>query len=164
MLKDECQIEVSDSEFEIYECEESNRAKIKNINSTDCNIDTFKCRNNSNESIIFVIVDKCQFSDSDRFEKCDFLLMNSKEISFVELKIDVKPKNRKRHRDKAISQLKSTLERLSDLSEYKDKSCYICFGQTVTKAPNASLKSKEIQFYNETGAKLYIECNKIFEN
>jgi len=164
MIKDECQIEVRESEFEIYECEESNRAKIKDINSVDCNIDTFKCKNNTDESIIFVIVDKCQFSDSDSFEKCDFLLINSKEISFVELKIDVKPKNRKRHRDKAISQLKSTLERLSDLSKDKDKSCYICFGKTATKAPNASLKSKEVQFYNETGAKLYIECNKIFEN
>jgi len=161
MIKDECKQVINDEFFEIYECEEDSVCKIK-TNKLECEIETFKCSNEDKKDILFVAVDNCQFGSSDDFKKCDFILVDENEIVFVELKINTKPKNRKKKRSEAIEQLKSSIDRFHYLIGDKKIYSYICFGKEF-KVPHSSLQTKAIEFQEETNSILKIECIKEFK-
>ena len=159
-MKNECKREVDKEFFEIYECNENNVCKIK-TDEIECEVDTFKCYNYANKTITFLAVDNCEFLASDKFKKCDFLLSNENEIVFVELKINTKPKNRKKKRNEAIEQLESCIRKLNHLIKDKKSFAYICFGNNF-KIPSTSDLTKKVEFESKTKAILKIECEKRF--
>ena len=96
------------------------------------------------------------------FKKCDFILIDENEIVFVELKINTKPKNKRKKISEAIEQLKSSIDRFHYLIGDKKIYSYICFGKNV-KIPRSSHQTKIIEFQEETNSILKIECIKEFK-
>lgn len=94
-----------------------------------------------------VEVDGCLITDNK--EKCDWIISidSMNKALFIELKgCDV---------DKAISQLKSTLEHTKDKYKNYERECYA----VTTRVPKhgATVRKKSLDFFNQTKATLSIK-------
>lgn len=137
----------------IYECEEDKIAKIKD-DIIECEIKGFEIINNFQKEVMFLAIDNCLLDSKDE-ERCDFGFEVENDFFLVELKTDVKPKNRKKRLNKAISQLKSCI----NLFKNKNiKECFVCFDKEVTV--KSSWENKKIDFFDEIGIELEISCKK----
>lgn len=126
----------------------------------------FKIRNPKRKTIEFIAIDNCILNDSDG-EKCDFATHDNKTFYFVEIKKGLgSDQSRSSKKDKAISQLKSTLNLIlpkCDFSKFRVLAC-ICVGYNApSPAAAASDLNLLVEFINEFNVEL-IEGNEIIFN
>jgi len=74
----------------------------------------FQVKNQNQNEISFIAIDKCLFTIDDMQKKCDFALCNNYEFSFVEIKEPSSVSGRKALRNDAVEQLKATIEYFFD--------------------------------------------------
>ncbi|MFK7905189.1 MAG: hypothetical protein AB8B69_08695, partial [Chitinophagales bacterium] len=100
-------LEIIDKErIEIFDDEIEKRCFIRQDESQPVH---FTILNPSQKEIAFLAIDKCLFSDDDRWAKCDFVVFDDQTFCFVEVK-QAKANQRKKRRIKAIGQLKATVK------------------------------------------------------
>ena len=148
-----CKQILNDEYIFIYECEEEKTAKIKK-ETIECEVRGFEIINSEKDDVVFIAIDNCLLDSQDK-ERCDFGFKVKNKFFLVELKTDVKPKNRNNRLKKAISQLKSCIGifRNKNINE-----CFVCFDKEVVV--KASWESKKIQFLEDTDVSLEISCQK----
>ena len=154
--KNSC-LELLNNSFEVYDCEDEKRCYI-------CEQDGhFKILNPSKQEIGFLAVDKCLFSDNDKFKKCDCIIFNEETICFIEIK-ECKPKRRKNHKSNAIKQLKSTIDIFQNKINMDRKiEAYLCVGcSAVRPSRTASSKNAQAEFLRDFNALLFDGCQKTF--
>ena len=99
--------------------------KIIETHNSKCIIDNnstlenFLVINNSKKDINFVAIDKCVFDDNAH-KKCDFILFDNSEFSFVEIKDtdNAKISNRTKHMRKAYDQLEEVIIRFKAVLDF----------------------------------------------
>lgn len=70
----------------------------------------FHVKNINGDDIGFIAIDHCIWSETDG-QKCDCALFNDRAFWFIEIKMPKNKSSRKKLRNKAISQIRATVER-----------------------------------------------------
>ena len=159
-VKNKCIKTLSDSKFWISDQEENSECKLLSELSDDCD---FEVLNPQKKEINFLAIDKCVFDDSDS-KRCDFALFNKKNLVFVEIKANVKPRNRSQHRKKGLKQLAATIEIFKRKIDFSDTEleAYLCFSSSTYPRQTVSNQSKIIEFYDNYKANLKYSNQKEF--
>jgi hypothetical protein len=162
-----CKEIVNEEKFIVYECEKDKISKIKSKIKKDIikyDIKGFEVFNPKKENILFIAVDNCLISSKIKTKRCDFALVKDEEVFLIELKTNVKPKNRNEKLNEGIEQLKGTIEKFkkkfANIKNCDIKECFICFGKQAVVKSNWSNKQK--LFSKETKIPLRIKCEKEF--
>lgn len=116
-------------------------------------------QNDSNKTVIFIENEMYVMKDINS-KKCDWVLLESNYIHFVESK-DVKPRNRKKERKDAVKQLTATLDYYVsklDLST-QSISVMICF-KSASKIVKSGDQLRKL-FFKETYDADFFEGNVI---
>ena len=149
-----CEKILNDEQFFVYECEEDKIAKIKK-EVIECEVRVFEVINAKKNEIKFIAVDNCLVSHQEKTKRCDFALIKNNETYLVELKTDVKPKNRNKKLIEAIEQLRGCIKKFDNILE-----CFVCFEKGVTV--KSSWEKRISDFVEEENIILKISCKKEF--
>ena len=151
-----CEKIIDKENFIVYECEEDKIAKIReNEDIIECDVKGFEIINPKKEVIKFIAIDNCLITSGEKIKRCDFALIKNNETYLIELKTDVKPKNRNKKLKEALKQLKGCIQKFDNILE-----CFVCFDKQVTL--KSSWATKINTFLEEEGILLKIECKKEF--
>ena len=144
-------------EFWIYDCDEENRCYITSEDNQ------FQVKNNTENHISFLAIDKCIFFDDDAFEKCDCAVFNEKTFCFIEIKKS-KLRQKKKNRKKAKAQLQSTINIFREKIDFSNLKleAYLCIGISPTRPSITATSMDMILEFEELDTKLFEGCQKEF--
>ena len=131
----------------------------------------FKITNDNETQIALWAIDGCFFSSGQK-ERCDCAFFNENDFCFAEFKLNATSLQSKlvnKHREKAISQLKSTIITVGNsftkngftFLEY-NLEAYLCT-PSVYPNKNSSISSYAVEFLEDYGVKLYEQNYKVFK-
>lgn len=149
-----CEKNINLDKFIIYECEEDKVAKIKE-DIIECEVNGFEVVNKKNYLIKFIAVDNCLISSKEKIKRCDFVLQKDNETFLIELKTDVKPKNRTEKLKEALEQIKGCITRFDNIVEG-----FICFNKNVVV--KSSWERRLNNFLEQENILVKIKCKKEF--
>lgn len=154
-----CKTSTNKEQIEIYENYITKQCFIKSLTSEPSH---FAIINLKKKRFHFISIDKCVFTDLDKFEKCDFGFLYESTLGFVEIK-NCSRKTKRKRRKKAIKQLSSTLsecQKTIDFSLYRIEA-YLTIGcKTISPSINSTKQTEKDYFMTNFGASIY-EGNQI---
>lgn len=142
--------------FWIYDCDDEYRCYVKTDEDQFCVI------NESENNIYFLAIDKCMFSDTDQFEKCDCAVFNDEVFAFIEIKKS-KKRTKSQNKKKAKSQLISTINVFKEKVEFNvPLEAYLCIGDSPKTPAKSATSSDMLLEFEEMGVSLFEGCQKEF--
>ena len=155
-------------EFVVLENKE-NIACIKQTNVVT-GFEGFSVSNPKRRYINLLATDHCFFPASDYEEKCDFVIFDDIYFCFVELKLNVNPRNAANNIRKARGQLGTTLTFFRDSFSQKSKrffnynlEAYIVMKTHTYPKHSAGKQGRRVRFQDEYGVKLFEQNFKEFD-
>lgn len=133
---------------------------------TDKNTAHFTIKNKDSQIIHFLAIDNCLLSSSDKQKRCDCAVFNDNTFCFIEIKRK-KGKIGETLRE-ARAQIKQSIiffkKEFTELKKYRLEAFASLGKGTIDPSFNASLVNTIVAFEEQTGAVLYIDDQKEFEN
>jgi hypothetical protein len=151
-----------ESEFHIYDDETSKRCLIQDNPE---GVKHFTVKNDTEQPVCFLAIDKCLLMDSDPIQRCDCAVFDTQTFCFVEIKTVSSVSQRKNLRRKAKNQLKEAIAFFRQNVSFDEMriEAYIALSTKSESRPmNRASLLEEIEEFDEIGVRLYHDNVKHF--
>lgn len=157
--------------FRFVIIEDANEVAHITFPGRESNQDGFLVSNPNRRYISLLATDHCFFSTQDPEQRCDFILFDDVYFCFVELKLDVEPRNAKEKiREEAWPQLGSTIDFFRQSFSQKTRKffnfeleAYVVMRSHVYPRHRTGRPTRATNFFNQYGVKFFEQNRKEFD-